>query len=79
MPEGSISSRPADAEFSTWKFRPNGEQQRIIDYVFFPADGALQPASRWVMPTEAEIGPEALPCAAYPSDHVAQCCEFMWQ
>ena len=36
----------------------------------------LRPVQRWLTPTVHEIGPAALPYRAYPSDHVAVCCEF---
>lgn len=64
-------------EFSTWKHRSHGEVQRVIDYMFFTQQ-QLVPAKRWRMLTAADIGAGGLPCAAYPSDHVAVMCEFEW-
>ncbi|GIL66810.1 hypothetical protein Vafri_20325 [Volvox africanus] len=72
------------SEFSTWKFRVKGESKRISDYIWFSGGGKggtrgpLRPLQRWRMLTEEEIGPGALPSAAYGSDHVSLCCEFEW-
>ena len=68
--------------FTTWKFRvyDDGsicEKRAVIDYVFHSS--ALRPVARWAQPTQAEIGPDALPSAAYPSDHLAVLVEFEWQ
>ncbi len=66
-------------EFSTWKFRSTGESKRVIDHVWFTQGaGGLRITRRWRMPTEREIGPDGLPCSAYPSDHLALCAEFDW-
>jgi nocturnin len=53
--------------------------QRTIDFIFYPGAGPLQPVARWAMLSAQEIGPAALPSPAYPSDHVAQCCDFEWR
>ena len=66
-----------EPEFSTWKFRTGGEARRVIDHAFY-SGAALAPTRRWRGPTRAEIGPGGLPCAAYPSDHVALLVEFEW-
>jgi nocturnin len=68
----------AEAEFTTWKFRPGGEARRTIDYIWFSSGGPLHPLSRWQMPSRTEIGQEALPCETYPSDHLSVCCDFGW-
>ncbi|KAK9828585.1 hypothetical protein WJX72_000894 [[Myrmecia] bisecta] len=36
------ASRP----FTTWKYRPGGESQRIIDYIWWSADERMRPARR---------------------------------
>jgi hypothetical protein len=38
----------------------------------------LRLVNRWLMPGRDEIGPAGLPCASYPSDHLALCCEYEW-
>ncbi|KAI8472144.1 MAG: DNase I-like protein [Monoraphidium minutum] len=67
-----------EPEFTTWKFRPQGESRRVIDHLFF-SPAALAPAARWRMPGAADVGPGGLPCAAYPSDHMAVMCELAWR
>jgi nocturnin len=76
---GGTASEEEVSEFSTWKFRSKGESKRIIDHMWFTKDRRLTPTSRWRMLTEQEIGPNALPCGAYASDHQALCIEFEWQ
>lgn len=66
-------------EFSTWKFRSKGESKRIIDHMWWTEGRGLRPVARWRMLSEQEIGPCALPSAAYASDHIALCAEFEWQ
>jgi endonuclease/exonuclease/phosphatase family metal-dependent hydrolase len=68
---------PPPAEFSTWKFRPNGEARRTIDHLYF-SPAQLAATKRWRMLTPDEIGAGGLPCARYPSDHMALACEFEW-
>ena len=48
------------------------EIKHCIDYIFL-ADPArlLRPTHRLSVPTAAEVGPDGLPCVAYPSDHLA--------
>lgn len=68
-----------DGGYTTWKWRPDGnggekEVKHMIDYIWYADDG---PGPRLVseallsLPTAEELGPDALPCAAYPSDHLA--------
>jgi hypothetical protein len=75
--QGVSAESAAEPEFSTWKFRTNGEARRVIDHVYYSAP-TLAPASRWRGPSAAEIGPGGLPCAGYPSDHVALLAAFEW-
>jgi endonuclease/exonuclease/phosphatase family metal-dependent hydrolase len=78
---------------SAGKPDPPREKLETIDHVFFgsggrgggsgaaaaPAAAPLVPLARWATPSRAEIGPNALPCKAYPSDHVAVLCSFAWR
>jgi len=64
-----------DLEFSTWKYRGGGESRRTIDHMWWVG---LQPVRRWKTLSRAEIGPSALPCAGYASDHVALCVDVLW-
>ena len=60
---------------TSWKFRAAGESKYTIDYIWFSSD-MLKVDSIWTVPTEEEIGKDGLPCAKYPSDHVALCTCF---
>jgi endonuclease/exonuclease/phosphatase family metal-dependent hydrolase len=53
-----------------------GEKVAAIDHVFHSA--ALRPTAAWAAPGRGDCGAAGLPCAAYPSDHVAQCVELTW-
>ncbi|KAG0631798.1 hypothetical protein M758_1G279800 [Ceratodon purpureus] len=71
---------PAEPLFTTWKFRSKeGERQRTIDYIWFNTQNKLVPQRRWSTPSETTIGPNALPSALYPSDHLPIMCEFRWK
>jgi len=60
----------AQGPFTTWKFRDDGsEKKECIDYVF--VSRALAVRARRKLPAEDTIGTDALPCADYPSDHLA--------
>jgi hypothetical protein len=74
---GSSSSGSSKEEWTTWKVRSNGEVRRIIDYVWYCPQQLVQ-ISRWA-PLEPEaVGCAALPCASYPSDHLAVWCRLGW-
>lgn len=60
---------------TSWKFRPAGESQYTIDYIWFTSD-SLKVDSIWTLPTEEEIGPNGLPSPSYPSDHLSLCSCF---
>ena len=60
---------------TSWKFRAAGESKYTIDYIWFNSD-TLKVDSIWTVPTGEEIGKDGLPCAKYPSDHVALCTCF---
>lgn len=57
---------------TSWKFRQSGECQYTIDYIWASLEN-IRVNTVWKMPTEAEIGENGLPCAKYPSDHMALC------
>ena len=78
VPVAAGAPASAEEEFTTWKFRSCGESRRTIDYIWFSSQGGLKPASRWQMPSQADIGPQGLPCDIYPSDHLSVCCDFRW-
>lgn len=60
----------AQGPFTTWKFRDDGsEKKECIDYVFVSRE--LSVRARRKLPAEDTIGTDALPCADYPSDHLA--------
>lgn len=64
-----------DPPLTSWKFRATGESKYTIDYIWFSSN-TLKVDSIWTVPTEEEIGKDGLPCAKYPSDHVALCTCF---
>ena len=57
---------------TSWKFRATGEAKYAIDYIWVRTD-KIGVESVWRLPTEEEIGENGLPCAKYPSDHLALC------
>ena len=69
---GADGSEP---EFTSWKIRPEVESKYTIDYIWYRPD-ALSLKRIWGLPSSAAIGEAALPCAKYPSDHIALCAEF---
>lgn len=38
----------------------------------------MQPVARWLTPSAADIGADALPSMAYPSDHLACLVTLQW-
>ena len=71
-PPGGGGNEPP---FTSWKFRAKGEAKYTIDYVWY-TPGQLRLEGVWGIPQEVDIGEGGLPCAAYPSDHVALCSHF---
>ena len=57
---------------TSWKFRESGECKYTIDYIWASLE-RVRVNSVWKVPTEEEIGENGLPCAEYPSDHIALC------
>lgn len=64
--------------FTSWKFRAKGEVKYTIDYVWYTPE-SLCVEGVWGVPEEGDIGEGALPCPAYPSDHVALCTSFSFK
>lgn len=61
--------------YTTWKFKSREshnekEESRTIDYIFYRSN-RLNPIAYLDIPSKAAIGPNGLPCAIYPSDHLA--------
>lgn len=61
--------------YTTWKFKSREEkhekeESRTIDYIFYRSK-QLIPIAYLDVPTKTEIGPNGLPSANYPSDHLA--------
>lgn len=86
-PPGSSSAAALSAyargepAFTTWKFRgaSAAEKKETIDYVWFgPPTARLARLATLALPGEAEVGPAALPSAAWPSDHLALGVDFAW-
>lgn len=75
LSHGGASSEPP---FTTWKFRSAGEKKETIDYIWYASSGQLQLCGRLVLPSEADIGQDALPLSSIPSDHLPLLCEFQW-
>ena len=70
-----------EPEFTTWKFRPGPDgapkgTKHVIDYIWHSAE--LTCPSLWCLPTATTIGPGALPCARYPSDHLSLAVRFAY-
>ena len=57
---------------TSWKIRLHSEAKYTIDYIWYTAQ-QLRVKAVWDIPTEEEIGENALPGWTYPSDHVALC------
>lgn len=70
---GSEHHENKEPKFTSWKIRANGEAKYTIDYIWISKD-KMCVNSVWKLPTEEEIGINALPCKCYPSDHLALCC-----
>ncbi|UJR35677.1 hypothetical protein I4U23_028427 [Adineta vaga] len=64
-----------EPSYTTWKFKSREEQNekeesRTIDYIFYRAEN-LTPIAYLAFPDKRSIGPNGLPSANYPSDHLA--------
>ena len=67
--ERVLGSEPA---FTTWKIRTGafkpGEAKMCIDYVFASPRAKIRDVS--ALPSERDVGENALPCDTHPSDHL---------
>lgn len=83
--------RGADEGAAAAAGAPAVEKRQTIDYIFVSGMGsvegeAAEPAGKPLLkltavrnlPTAAEIGPDALPCARFPSDHLSLAAAFEW-
>jgi len=64
-----------EPSFTTWKFKSREEkyekeESRTIDYIFYRSE-ILTPLAYLELPGKNDIGPNGLPSANYPSDHLA--------
>jgi len=57
-----------EVAYTTWKCRSGKETRHTIDYMFFDKAGF---EVRRVLGPASDLPPSRLPCAAYPSDHLA--------
>eukprot|EP00301_Raphidiophrys_heterophryoidea_P021746 c6082_g1_i1.p1 GENE.c6082_g1_i1~~c6082_g1_i1.p1 ORF type:complete len:333 (+),score=51.20 c6082_g1_i1:86-1000(+) len=69
-----LSNNKTEPSFTTWKVRVGdykaGEAKMTIDYIMYSAK-KFRCTHVLSLPSEADIGKTALPCEAYPSDHLA--------
>ena len=67
--ESVLGSEP---KFTTWKIRRGafkpGEAKMCIDYVFASPRAKIRDVS--ALPSERDVGENALPCDTHPSDHL---------
>ena len=72
----SICYGGKEPPFTSWKFRPGKEAKYVtVDYIWCTSE-LLQVKAVWGIPSEEEIGENALPGLSYPSDHIALCAQF---
>ena len=65
-----------DTEYTTWKVREQGgEQKNILDYIFHSK--GVEVTATLDMPTEEQVGAERLPSLAFPSDHLSLVADFL--
>jgi endonuclease/exonuclease/phosphatase family metal-dependent hydrolase len=78
---GGARAAHADAEFTTLKFRgsPPSKVQHVIDYAFFVEGGGLRLAATRRLPLSDAAGPQGLPNASFPSDHIPLSAVFEWE
>ena len=72
----------SEPRFTTWKFRPSKTPpfapraaKHTIDYQWHSRN--LKVVATWALPSEDTIGPAALPCSRYPSDHLSLATRFV--
>ena len=65
-----------DTEYTTWKVREQGgEQKNTLDYIFHSK--GVEVTATLDMPTEEQVGAERLPSLAFPSDHLSLVADFL--
>ena len=57
-----------EVEYTTWKFRDDGEHIQTLDYIFYSPD-QMKVDSVLQMPTGEQISENRLPSFNYASDH----------
>ena len=57
-----------EVDYTTWKFREDGEHIQTLDYIFYSPD-CMRVDSILEMPTGDQIGENRLPNFNYASDH----------
>jgi nocturnin len=63
---------------TSWKLRVGKESKCTIDYIWYTSQ-LLRVNAVWKIPSEEEIGENALPGWNYPSDHIALCTTFTFK
>lgn len=69
-----LTAAKSEPAFTTWKYRPEGEVRRTIDYVWHSP--ALVVHNYLEIPSQDVIGKTALPSLNFPSDHVSLVFDF---
>lgn len=63
-----------EPEYTTWRYKGRDGTERelctTVDYIFYNPHG-FTPKAILQFPSKTDIGPNALPSAHYPSDHLA--------
>ena len=57
-----------EPDYTTWKFREDGEHIQTLDYIFYSPD-QIRVDAVLEMPTGEQIGENRLPSLSYASDH----------
>jgi len=57
-----------EPEYTTWKFREDGEHIQTLDYIFYEPN-QIKVDAILDMPTGEQIGENRLPCPSFASDH----------
>jgi endonuclease/exonuclease/phosphatase family metal-dependent hydrolase len=76
------SSAYSQCAFTTWKVRGSGaarQQKKVAEDYIFSCGSELQLSELLQLPSEEEIGEQALPCEGYPSDHLCIGARLLWR
>ena len=57
-----------EPDYTTWKYREDGEHIQTLDYIFYSPD-QIRVDAVLEMPTGEQIGENRLPSLSYASDH----------